>query len=135
MSRKNVLGNELLNGFLGVGTSCTGDLAFEDSLRIDGTFKGSIRSANTLTIGEGADVEADIDVGVLLVSGRVVGKIRASDRVEIHPGGRIVGDVRAPNLITKQGAVFRGNCYIGEEEAEEARPPIKAERAFFKGAS
>ena len=50
MSRKNVLGNQLLNGFLGVGTSCTGDLAFEDSLRIDGTFKGSIRSANTLTI-------------------------------------------------------------------------------------
>ena len=135
MSRKNVLGNELLNGFLGVGTSCTGDLAFEDSLRIDGSFKGSIRSANTLTIGEGGDVEADIDVGVLLVSGRLVGKVRASDRVEIHPGGRIIGDVRAPNLITKQGALFRGNCFIGEEEVDDARAPIKAERAFFKGAS
>ena len=134
MSRKNVLGTGELNGFLGVGTSCSGDLAFEDSMRIDGTFKGSIRSPNVLSVGETADIEADIDVGVLLVSGRVVGKIKAADRVEIHPGGKVIGDIRAPNLITKQGAVFRGNCYIGEEEAVEARP-IKAERAFFKGAS
>ena len=134
MSRKSVLGAGELNGFLGIGTSCSGDLVFEDSMRIDGTFKGSIRSDNVLSIGETADIEADIDVGVLLVSGRVVGKIKASDRVEIHPGGKVIGDIRAPNLITKQGAVFRGNCYIGEEEEEAARP-IKAERAFFKGAS
>ena len=134
MSRKNVLGAGELNGFLGVGTSCSGDLVFEDSMRIDGSFRGSIRSANILSVGETADVEADIDVGVLLVSGRVVGKIKASDRVEIHPGGKVLGDIRSPNLITKQGAVFRGNCYIGEEEVVESRP-IKAERAFFKGAS
>lgn len=134
MSRKGVLGAGELNGFLGRGTSCTGDLVFEDSMRIDGTFKGSIRSASILSIGETADIEADIDVGVLLVSGRVVGKIRASDRVEIHPGGKVVGDIRAPNLITRQGAVFRGNCFIGEEEDLEARP-FRTERAFFKGAS
>ena len=129
-----MLGAGELNGFLGRGTSCTGDLVFEDSMRIDGTFKGSIRSASTLSIGETADIEADIDVGVLLVSGRVVGKVRASDRVEIHPGGKVIGDIRAPNLITKQGAVFRGNCFIGEEESTETRP-FKTERAFFKGAS
>jgi cytoskeletal protein CcmA (bactofilin family) len=134
LSRKSVLGAGELNGFLGIGTSCSGDLVFEDSMRIDGTFKGSIRSASVLTVGETADIEADIDVGVLLVSGRVVGKIKASDRVEIHPGGKVIGDIRSPNLITKQGAVFRGNCYIGEEEETPART-IKAERAFFKGAS
>ena len=134
MSRKNVLAAGEMNGYLGIGTSCSGDLVFENSMRIDGSFKGSIRSTNILTVGETADIEADIDVGILLVSGRVVGKIKATDRVEIHPGGKIIGDIRAPNLITKQGAVFRGNCYIGEEEAEPVRT-IKAERAFFKGAS
>lgn len=130
MSRKF---NEL-TGFLGPGTTFNGDLTFEDSLRIEGTFKGTIRSEALLWVGESAQVEADIDVAVLLVAGRVVGKIRATDRVEIHDGGKVVGDIRAPNLITKQGAIFRGNCFIGEEEELESQP-FKTERAFFKGAS
>lgn len=133
MSKKN-LGSGELNGFLGRGTSCTGDLVFEEFMRIDGVFKGSIRSDSTLSVSETADIEADIDVGVLLVNGRIVGKIRATDRVEIHAGGKVIGDIRAPNLITKPGAVFRGNCFIGEEEDTEVRP-FKTERAFFKGAS
>jgi cytoskeletal protein CcmA (bactofilin family) len=134
MSKKSPLGSSSLNGLLGPGTSCTGDLVFEDVFRIEGTFKGSIRSANHLYVDATADVEADIDVGVLVVLGRVVGKIRATDRVEIHEGGKVIGDIRSPNLITRRGAIFRGNCFIGEEEAAEARP-FKAERAFFKGAS
>ena len=134
MSKKNALGSGELNGLLGPGTSCIGDLVFEDVFRIMGTFKGSIRSANLLYVDATADVEAEIDVGVLVVSGRVVGKVRASDRVEIHEGGKVIGDIRAPNLITRRGAVFRGNCFIGEEEGAEARP-FKTERAFFKGAS
>jgi cytoskeletal protein CcmA (bactofilin family) len=123
-----------LNGFLGRGTTCMGDLVFEDSMRIDGSFQGTIRSESVLFIGETADIEADIDVGVLLVSGKVVGKIRATDRVEIQPGGKVIGDIRAPNLITRSGAIFRGNCFIGEEE-ELTSQPFKTERAFFKGAS
>ena len=134
MSKKGFFNAGELNGFLGKGTSCMGDLVFEDSMRIDGVFKGSIRSEAVLSIGESADVEADIEVAVLLVSGRVVGKIRASDRVEIQPGGKVIGDIRSPNLITRQGAIFRGNCFIGEEEDLEAQP-FKTERAFFKGAS
>jgi cytoskeletal protein CcmA (bactofilin family) len=133
VSKKN-LGSGELNGFLGRGTSFTGDLVFEDSMRIDGVFKGSIRSDSMLSVSETADIEADIDVGVLLVNGRIVGKIRATDRVEIHAGGKVIGDIRAPNLITRPGAVFRGNCFIGEEEDTEVRP-FKTERAFFKGAS
>ena len=131
---KKPSGSGELNGYLGRGTAFTGDLTFEDGMRIDGVFRGSIRSSATLAVSETADVEADIDVGVLLVNGRVVGKIRATDRVEIHPGGKVIGDIRAPNLITKPGAVFRGNCFIGEEDEAEVRP-FKTERAFFKGAS
>lgn len=134
MARKHVFEGGELNGFLGRGTSCSGDLVFEDSMRIDGVFKGSIRSDSVLSIGEMADVEADIQVGTLLVNGRVVGKIRAADRVEIQPGGKVIGDIRAPNLITKPGAIFRGNCFIGDEDPADVQP-FRAERAFFKGAS
>lgn len=134
MAKKSLFASGEMNGYLGLGTAVTGDLVFENSLRIDGSFKGSIRSDAVLTVGEAGDIEADIDVGVLLVYGKVVGKVRASERVEIHPHGKVVGDIRAPNLVTRAGAVFRGNCFIGEEEDAAARP-LHAERAFFKGAS
>ena len=134
MAKKSLFASGEMNGYLGVGTSMSGDLVFENSMRIDGRFKGSIRSDALLSVGESGEVEADIDVGVLLVNGKVVGKIRASDRVEIHPGGKVIGDIRAPNLVTRTGAVFRGNCFIGEEEDVDAKP-LHAERAFFKGAS
>ena len=122
-----------LDGFLGRSTSMTGDLRFDTSMRIDGTFKGSIRSESELSIGESGDIEADIEVATLHVYGKVTGKIRATESVEIHPGGKVVGDIRAPNLVTKQGAVFRGNCFIGEEEDENAGS-LHTERAFFRGA-
>lgn len=131
MSKKSLFTAGEMNGYLGKGTSMTGDLVFETSMRIDGTFKGTVKSDALLSVGESGNVEADIDVGVLLVNGRVTGKIRATDRVEIHPGGKVIGDIRAPNLITRSGAIFRGNCFIGEEEDDS---PLRAERAFFRGA-
>lgn len=133
MSKKSLFTGGESDGYLGKGTSMMGDLVFESSMVIDGTFKGTIRSDSLLTIGRTGDIEADIDVGVLLVLGKITGKVRASDRVEIHEGGKVIGDIRAPNLITRQGAIFRGNCFIGEEEDPSAQP-LQAKRAFFKGA-
>ena len=134
MPKNRIFTTSEMNGYLGKGTSMTGDLVFESSMRIDGTFKGSIRSDALLSIGETGDVEADIDVGILHVNGKVTGRIRASDHVEIHDGGKVIGDIRAPNLVTRKGAIFRGNCFIGEEEDADAQP-LHAERAFFKGAN
>jgi cytoskeletal protein CcmA (bactofilin family) len=134
VAKKSLFNSGESDGYLGEGTTLSGDLVFQASMQIGGRFKGSVRSEAQLSIMETADVEADIDVGILLVYGKVVGKIRATDRVEIHPGGKVIGDIRSPNLVTRTGAIFRGNCFIGEEENLDARP-LHAERAFFKGAS
>ena len=133
MSKKSLFASGEMNGYLGKGTTMSGDLVFEQTMRIDGHFKGSIRSDALLSVGEDGYVEADVDVGLLQVFGKVVGQIRAADRVEIHPGGKVIGDIRAPNLVTRTGAIFRGNCFIGDEEDLDAKP-LSSERAFFQGA-
>ncbi|MEM7245225.1 MAG: polymer-forming cytoskeletal protein [Acidobacteriota bacterium] len=133
MARRSPFASEEMDGFLGKGTSFAGDLVFNNKMRIDGKFRGTIRSDNFLSIGETAEVEADVDVAVLHVTGKITGKIRATDRVEIHPPGKVIGDVRAPNLITRSGAVFRGTCFIGDEDEDSS--PMQPERSFFKGAS
>ncbi|MFI5297896.1 MAG: polymer-forming cytoskeletal protein, partial [Polyangiales bacterium] len=58
-----------ITALLGRGTRFEGKLYFEGSVRIDGEFHGTIKSEQTLVIGEGAEVFASVEVGTLIVRG------------------------------------------------------------------
>ena len=62
---------------LGRGASFEGKLTFDGTVRIDGRFKGEVFSDDTLVIGEGAVVEAEIDIGEVIIQGTVVGNVKA----------------------------------------------------------
>ena len=104
-----------LNGFLDRGATFRGELEFEDTMRIDGKFNGKIHSKNELIVGESAHIEGDIHVGRIAISGTVIGKIVADQRVEIHRNGKVYSDIDTPALIIEEGAVFQGNCVMGEK--------------------
>src|SRR3982750_2672156 len=82
---------------LGRGASFEGKLTFEGTVRIDGRFKGEVFSDDTLVIGEGAIVEAEIDIGEIIIQGTVVGNIKAKRSIEIHAPGRVKGDITTPS--------------------------------------
>ncbi|MDQ3280328.1 MAG: polymer-forming cytoskeletal protein [Acidobacteriota bacterium] len=109
-----------LNGFLDRGATFRGELDFEDTMRIDGKFHGSIRSKNELIVGESAHIEGDIHVGRVAISGTVVGKIIADQRVEIHRNGKVYSDIDTPALVIEEGAIFQGNCVMGDKKAAGA---------------
>ena len=104
-----------LNGFLDRGSLFKGELEFEDTMRIDGRFNGRITSKNELIVGESAQIEGDIHVGRVAISGTVIGKIVADQRVEIHRNGKVYSDIDTPALIIEEGAIFQGNCVMGEK--------------------
>ncbi|MFL6247462.1 MAG: polymer-forming cytoskeletal protein [Thermoanaerobaculia bacterium] len=109
-----------LNGFLDRGATFRGELEFEDTMRIDGKFNGKIHSKNELIVGESAHIEGDIHVGRIAISGTVVGKIIADTRVEIHRNGKVYSDVETPALIIEEGAIFQGNCVMGDKDKKGA---------------
>jgi cytoskeletal protein CcmA (bactofilin family) len=106
-----------LNGFLDRGSSFKGELEFEDTMRIDGRFNGKIRSKNELIVGESAHIDGEIHVGRVAISGTVVGKIIADQRVEIHRNGKVYSDIETPTLIIEEGALFQGNCVMGDKKS------------------
>lgn len=106
-----------LNGFLDRGSSFKGELEFEDTMRIDGKFNGKINSKNELIVGESATIEGDIHVGRVAISGTVIGRIVAAQRVEIHRNGKVYSDIDTPALIIEEGAIFQGNCVMGDKKA------------------
>jgi len=109
-------GSGELNGFLDRGSSFKGELEFEDTMRIDGRFNGKILSKNELIVGESATIEGDIHVGRVAISGTVIGTIKADQRVEIHRNGKVYSDVDTPALIIEEGAIFQGNCVMGDKK-------------------
>ena len=100
-----------LTALLGRGTRFEGKLHFEGAVRIDGQFKGEIRSDDVLVIGEGADVEAQIDVAVVIVRGGVLrGDVRARTSIELYVPARASGSLHAPQVMLEKGVQFEGSC-------------------------
>src|SRR5436190_13330209 len=88
-----------------------GELSFKDMLRINGHVAGRVFSyKGTLIVDTSAKVEADINVGVCVVNGTVVGDIIGHERVEVTPGAIVRGNIATRTLSIKPGAVFQGDC-------------------------
>src|SRR5512146_2797974 len=105
---------------LGRGAQFEGKLTFEGTVRIDGRFKGEVFSEDVLVIGEGAQVEATIDVGEVIIQGTVVGNITAKRSIEIHAPGRVKGDLHTPSLQVDKGVIFEGRSFM--EQSVVQRP-------------
>ncbi|MCL2725061.1 MAG: polymer-forming cytoskeletal protein [Polyangiaceae bacterium] len=107
-----------ITALLGRGTRFEGKLFFEGRVRIDGMFKGEIKSDDTLIIGEGAEVHAEIDVATVIVRGGAVhGNIRASTALEIHTPGKVIGNIHSPSLFIERGVEFQGSCRMDAIES------------------
>src|SRR5215468_13619 len=100
-----------ITALLGRGTNFEGKLHFEGRVRIDGAFKGEIRSDDTLIVGDGAEVHAEIAVATVIVRGGIVnGNIKAKNAIEIHAPARVVGNLHSPSLFIDRGVEFQGTC-------------------------
>ena len=116
-----------ITALLGRGTQFEGKLHFEGRVRIDGVFKGEILSDDTLVIGEGAEVHAEIDVATVIVRGGVVhGNIRAKTAIEVHAPGKIVGNLHSPSLFIDRGVEFQGSCRMDPIDGKVAAKPAPA---------
>lgn len=111
---------------LGRGATFEGKLTFEGTVRIDGRFKGEVFSDDVLVIGEGAQVEATIDVGEVIIQGSVVGNVTAKRSIEIHAPGRVKGDLHTPSLQIDKGVIFEGRSFMEQAVQTKQAAPAAA---------
>lgn len=99
----------MANTIIGSSIVIDGEISGDEDLVILGTVKGRIRLKENLQVERGAVVEADIESATVKIDGQITGNIQASERVELQPDGRMVGDIRAPRILIADGASFKGN--------------------------
>ena len=121
-----------LVGYLYKGSRVTGQLTFQGSARIEGSVDGEIQCHGTLTIGERAEVRAKISGEIVVIRGRVEGKVVAKEKVELIAPARLFGDVDTPRLIITEGVIFDGDCSMGvakQKDGVAGSQSLSAEKA------
>ncbi|UCE17433.1 MAG: polymer-forming cytoskeletal protein [Gemmatimonadota bacterium] len=117
MTNKEKVDTGRLNTIIGGGSIFEGTVEIESSIRIDGTLKGKLVSSDTLIVGPTGVVEADIQVKKATVGGRILGCLVASDQTVLESKAVLLGDLKTSSLVVHEGAVFNGNCSMGEEKS------------------
>jgi cytoskeletal protein CcmA (bactofilin family) len=121
-------GTELNATVIGDSVRVQGNLSGDEDLHVLGRVDGRIELQRTLVVAPSGIVKAEVVVKNAVVSGVVVGNIRASESVELTREGRMVGDIFAPRVIIVDGASFRGSVDMGDIENMPVRKP-QAERS------
>jgi cytoskeletal protein CcmA (bactofilin family) len=100
----------------GAGIRVKGSVRGAEDIVLQGRIDGTVAlPQNQLTIEQGARVEGNIDAESVTLRGELTGDAAVSDRVQLDPGARVVGDLRAERLVVAEGALFRGRVDMAFE--------------------
>ena len=125
-----------ISTLLGRDTQIEGALTFKETIRVDGRIKGKLVSTQgTLIVGENAQIEADVQVGVAIIRGKVHGRVEAEQRIEIYAPAQVHGDISAPTVTIDSGVVFNGNCQmqtVNKAVSHVDNPPVNKAQASEK---
>jgi cytoskeletal protein CcmA (bactofilin family) len=108
-----------INAFLGKGCSFDGKLTFQGTVRVDGRFNGEIFSGDVLEIGPDAEVKAEINVGTVIIAGRIQGNITAKLRADLKNTADVSGNIVAPVVTMEEGAIIDGSLKMGQRGGEK----------------
>ncbi|MFK7884653.1 MAG: polymer-forming cytoskeletal protein [Phycisphaerales bacterium] len=106
---------------IGPDTKIKGEMFFEKSARILGSFEGKIAAHGEVQIGSGAQCNAAVEAERIIVDGNVNGPITARDRLTLTANAKVQGDLTAGTLVVAEGASFVGHCNVGPHAQELAK--------------
>lgn len=102
------------------GMKLVGDVEGDGDLAVLGIIEGDVRIDGALVIETSGVLKGQVHATNVIVRGVLVGDGSAADTVRVEPGGRMVGDARAPRVSIIDGALFRGRV----EMSGEASPRV-----------
>lgn len=132
-SRKKSYNENKVVSIVGPGTTVTGEIKSEGTIRIEGNVAGRVESDDSIVVQETGRVKADLIAGQVIISGEVHGNVYAHDRLEITANGKVVGDITAPRVSIAEGVMFEGKCQMKPPGQIKPPPPAGTGQAPVQG--
>ena len=119
-----------IHTIVGSNVKLTGTLKDTNDIVIHGTVEGEVISDQNIVVDETANVKGPVTAQSVSVSGVVEGMVKALDKLEIHPSGRVDGNIQTKDLIIHSGARFIGKSDIISDDqsqgtSEEGTPDVE----------
>ena len=102
---------------IGTDTVIHGAVSSKGSIRVDGKIEGGITEAQAVVIGQTGEVRGDISADSVVIAGKVLGNIAASN-LEILSRAFVQGDIKTAALAVSDGATFEGSCVMTRQEKQ-----------------
>lgn len=110
---------------IGPSVHVQGDLSSQGNVHIEGTVTGTVTTSGNLTVGEGAQISANVQAANAYIAGRVKGNLAVAERLELAATSRVTGDVATKVLVVADGALLDGRCQMKNSAAAQATGGVK----------
>ncbi|MFH0779000.1 MAG: polymer-forming cytoskeletal protein [Candidatus Eisenbacteria bacterium] len=107
-----------LNCIIGGESAFRGEMSVRGSARIDGEFEGHVLASEALFVGKTGVVKADVEAKDVMIAGTLIGNLKGAERVELHSGAHVEGDIETRSLVVGEGVFFNGKCTMAGEVQE-----------------
>ena len=98
----------------------------KEDLLIEGSVKGSIEMKDHhLTVGSKGQVTAEVQAANVTISGKLVGNVSATGRVEITKAADFNGEIKAKSFSVEDGAYLKAVIEMEREPMKKVSSPDK----------
>ena len=87
-----------------------GDITGKTDLRIAGKIHGSGIIDGGLILEKLGIIEGDVKCGAAILAGVIKGNVDCKKKLVLQDNAKILGNVKAEQLVIDEGAILQGNC-------------------------
>lgn len=95
---------------VGPSVKIQGDLNSEGNIRIEGAVSGKVKTSQSVFVGQGAQITADVLAGNAVVGGEIQGNLKITGNLVLQSTAKVTGDIACSILRVEDGAQFSGKC-------------------------
>lgn len=99
------------------GTAIKGDVTTNGNIRIDGKLSGTLQCKGKLIIGKTGEVEGTVMCSNAEVQGTLKATMNVEGLLTLKSTAQLYGDIVVNKLAIEPGAIFTGNCKMGDGAA------------------
>ncbi|MCR5612760.1 polymer-forming cytoskeletal protein [Treponema sp.] len=113
---------------VGGGSAFSGNLRVAGGMMVDGDIDGNIEISGNIIIAERARVRGNIVAKSAVISGIVIGDIKAPESVRLMSTSAVIGDISTHKLQVADKVILHGHCIsIPDEELYQKEDSIQTQ--------
>jgi cytoskeletal protein CcmA (bactofilin family) len=106
---------------IGPTVQVEGNFNSRGNIMIEGAFKGTLKTAKNIKVGERAVIQANISAENALIAGEIKGNLKIKGILEVKKTAKIIGDIETKIITVESGALINGKFTMLKDEPEASK--------------